>query len=52
VQFLDGSTHHDDKVMADENVMGDDNIMGDGHGCITHARGHNRLTKQGESLFG
>jgi hypothetical protein len=40
VQFLDGSTHHDD------------NVMGDGPGCITHARGHNRLTKQGESLFG
>jgi hypothetical protein len=40
VQFLDGSTHHDD------------NVMGDGPGCITHARGHNWLTKQGESLFG
>jgi hypothetical protein len=52
VQFLDGSTHHDDNVMGDDNIMGDDNVTSDGPCCITHACGHNRLTKQGESLFG
>lgn len=40
MQFLDGSTQHDD------------DIMGDGPGCITHTRGDNRMTTKGESLFG
>jgi len=40
LQFLDGSTQHDDNTIA-----------GDGVDCITHLDGHDQMTTEGERLF-
>jgi len=40
LQFLDGSTQHDDNT-----------IFGDGADCITHLDGHDQMTTEGERLF-